>query len=168
MARSKADNLPAKKPSPPQKLRIGGDGFDAEVYNDIATSASLLDVRLVESSFAIRPECIGVLNDSGESPMFQFSGKVESIALSKSGICVGTYVWTADIKDNRLKALKIKSKYIIAYGNLKGKDLKYVGLYFEKLAKFTSFPYFRSLMATHVSAANLVLPPLPSITDRVD
>jgi hypothetical protein len=168
MAQSNVADAPQKKASPPVKLRIGGEGFDVEVYNDIARSASLIDVRLIETNFSIQLDLIGALENADKTSAFDFSGRPESFFLYEHGTCAGTYVWTAEIKDKRKKALKNKAKYVIVYGNLKGKDREHVRLFFERLARFASFPYFRALMATHAAAAGLTLPPLPSIMDRVD
>lgn len=155
-----------KTPSPP-KLIVGGEGFDVDAYNDIARSAKLIDVRLVESSFSINPEV--VQDDASETQAaYSFGGDCGGSSLSASGLCIGVYDWWSEIRRGRKKPLKATCKYVVAYENLRGKDERHVEVFFRKIAKFASFPYFRVHVAMHVAAAGLTLPPLPSITDRID
>jgi hypothetical protein len=80
----------------------------------------------------------------------------------------GTYNWAAEVKMGRSKILKLSTEYLIVYSGLKDSPEEYVRLYFNKLARFTSYPYFRAHFAMNVAASGLMLAPLPSLFDRVD
>jgi hypothetical protein len=84
------------------------------------------------------------------------------------GWLLGEYEWQVSLTSGRKKLLKQKSTYVLIYQGLSDCDEEYVHLYFSKIGRFTSYPYFRALFATNVAASGLTFPPLPSLTDRVD
>lgn len=157
------------KASLPKRVTPGDEDFDVERYNEIARVARLREVRLFESDYSLK---LNFLSDiecyESRDAVYMFVGKCKHVALSESGVCIGVFAWTADVKVGRTKALKASAEYIVVYSELEGRDEEYVKLFFEKVGKFTSFPYFRSHVAHLTSASALHLPPLPSLTDRVD
>jgi hypothetical protein len=64
--------------------------------------------------------------------------------------------------------LKSSAEYLVLYNGLNDCPPDYVQLYFKKVARFTTYPYFRSHFASHVAASGLMLAPLPSLNERVD
>jgi len=153
----------------PRVLLFSDEDFDVEIYNSVASCAQLSEIRLLASTFAVKPECLGEFDDPENSHDHKFEGHAHKFVFdSENGIAIGTIVWCAEIKSGRKKALKLTAEYLTTYGDLQGMDADYVRLYFGKIAKFATFPYFRNLFSVQVSAAGIQLPPLPSLIDRVD
>jgi hypothetical protein len=140
--------------------------FDNGVYKDLTIAASLRDIRLISCDYSIKPEVFEALEDLenmgffGAPSGFHFDGD--------TGILVGHYRWTAEVKLGRKKVLKLVSEYLIAYTGLSGFNERYARFYFEKVGRFATYPYFRSDFSYHSSSSGLMLPPLPSLNERVD
>lgn len=158
----------AKKEIIVPKKNFGDDGFNVEIYNDIARTACLRDVRLVDTQFKMDFRKANILEDDEETSK-NYGGKCKKISFHKDlGVAVSHFEWIANVFSGRSKPLRLKANYIIVYSDLEEKEEEYVHIYVEKLSRFTSYPYFRALFSTLTSAAGLALPPLPTLTDRVD
>lgn len=140
--------------------------FYHAVYADLSVSARLRDIKLINCEYLIKPEVFDVLDDLenmgffGESSGFHFDGE--------TGILIGHYRWTAEVRHGRKKVLKLVSEYLVAYTGMEGFDSDYARFYFEKVGRFATYPYFRSEFSHHSSASGILLPPLPSLNERVD
>ncbi|MFC2967721.1 hypothetical protein [Acidimangrovimonas pyrenivorans] len=155
--------------APENALTFSSDDFDADVYASVARKARLQDLRLCESNYFSKPECFMEAEETGKELSQGFYGEMSGHSFSSdSGLLVGGYVWGADVRFGRKKALKMKCEYVLIYSGLEGADAEYVRLYFKKIARFTSYPYFRAHFAHHSAASGLRLPPLPSLNDRMD
>lgn len=153
----------------PKRLTFGSPKFSNEIYTEVAQSARLKDVRLLESSFRVQADLLHVFDHAAESYELGFSGKLSSFGYdAEDGFAVGSFEWKAEAKHGRKKAMTTKAKFMVIYGSLNHMDEEYVRLYYGKLSKFTSYPYFRGFLALNAAASAIVLPPLPSLTDRVD
>lgn len=160
-----------EKSSPPTVEGFASDwsDFDNEMYADVSRCAKLREMSLVHSEFDVQMKHFWAENEDENGLNSSFNGEfVGSHFDPDAGIVAGAYLWNVDIRRGRYKALKLKTKYVLVYGNLQGHEEKYVYYYFEKLARFTSYPYFRSIFATLSSASGLALEPLPSLSERVD
>ncbi|MFN5827076.1 MAG: hypothetical protein ACK446_08695 [Rhodobacterales bacterium] len=146
------------------------EGFDAATYESVARSASLREVRLVNSAYSAKVMSFMALELGHGTELKQsYAGTPSGHSfMSERGIAVGSYLWTAEVRAGRTKAMKLSTEYMVAYSGLKDAPEDYVELYFKKLARFTTYPYFRAHFAMHVAASGLMLAPLPSLTDRVD
>ena len=80
----------------------------------------------------------------------------------------GKFQWHAEVKIKRRSCLRIKSEYLLVYSGLKGKDYMHVEYFFRKVGRFATYPYFRSHFSHHTSESGLVIPPLPTLSERVD
>lgn len=151
------------------QLTFGSSEFDHALYADVARTARLREMGLVESGFRLRADCFPDLVSNPEDLTHGFGGDAEQVAFDPDdGVLFGIYSWSAEIKKGNRKALRLTAKYVIIYNNLKGQPEQYARLYLEKVGKFASYPYFRSLFAIHTSAAGLALPPLPALAERMD
>ena len=139
-------------------------------YEDVARRARVMEVRLVESSYNAKINSFPAAdNGEGIDLIQSYSGKPAHYSFSlEKGILAGTYHWSAEVKAGRQKILKLGAEYVVVYGNLSDAPEDYVRLYFNKLARFTTYPYFRAHFAMNVAASGLMLAPLPSLFDRVD
>lgn len=145
------------------------EGFEHDVYAQVAMRAELEEIRLLDFSYLMNPDIF-------LSPEFDPSNLANRLGSetanfiydAERGIVAGGLIWYAEMKLKRKKALALRGNYFAVYSNLSDCDERYVESYFKKVAKFATFPYFRTLFSTQTSASGLALPPLPSLRERVD
>ena len=152
--------------APSEEFSFASGEFDAAKYEGVARNARLREVRLVNSAYAAK--VMNFMLDGMEMKQSYHGAPSSHSFAQERGLVVGSYLWSAEVRAGRAKALKFSAEYMVAYSNLKDGPEDYVSLYFKKLARFTSYPYFRAHFAVHIAASGLMLPPLPSLTDRVD
>ncbi|MDO6591828.1 hypothetical protein DS901_06520 [Loktanella sp. D2R18] len=142
--------------------------FDNDTYAEVSRNAELKEVRLIRNKYVIKPEITSVMEER-DNVSHSFVGVCEDFDYNaETGLAIGNYRWTVEIKLGRKKVLKLVTNYLISYYNLEGFDDHYVSYYFHKVGRFTTYPYFRALFSHHTSESGLVLPPLPSLNERVD
>ena len=152
-----------------KKLSFGSDDFDPSKYQAVAQSARLVEMGLIRQNYEAKLASFWGADQSKERLAYGFSGRPKGCSLDQeSGTLVGGYEWEAEVKDGKKKALKLKAEYVVVYRVLSEVEPEYARLYFEKLARFTTYPYFRALFAMNTSNSSLALDPLPSLIDRVD
>ena len=141
--------------------------FDREQYAQVARQANLMDVRLIESNFEVKPEFYA---ETEKSPItFNFSGGASNPSfLEEEGAAGATFTWQASATKGRKKLLKIKCVFFVMYENLDDLMPDYAITYVYKIGRFTSYPYFRSIVATLCANAHAEMPTLPSLKERVD
>lgn len=143
--------------------------FDHEVYADVAAKASLVEVKLTEANYSIKLAEFFSSEKSAKDFKHMFGGNLEGVQYEKEvGVAVGGFSWTVELKSGRSKALKLKCRYVLIYDGLFDCDASHVEFYFAKLARFTTYPYFRSTFASLTSDSGLCLEPLPTLRERVD
>lgn len=149
---------------------FASEGYDAGKYNSVARSARLRELRLINSAYTanVMKFMAGEVGDGVELKQSYSGAPSEYSFVPERGIVVGSYMWSAEVRAGRTKAMKLSTEYMLAYSGLKDAPEEYVSLYFKKLARFTTYPYFRAHFAVQVAASGLMLAPLPSLTDRVD
>ncbi|MES2432522.1 MAG: hypothetical protein V4586_01680 [Pseudomonadota bacterium] len=158
-----------KKRESSTSLSFSTEGFDRAIYADVAMKARLRELALSESEFSAKIDVLRLAEMRHEDMAHTFGGECTDFSFdSESGIAFGNYAWTAEMKHGRTKVLKLKCKYLLVYSNLKSCPQDYVGLYFEKVGRFSSYPYFRTVFASHTSFAGAAVKPLPSLTERID
>lgn len=155
--------------TPQKTTKILDFKFDVEIYNEIARSAALADLRTVASDFLMKEGCISSLQIMDENVKSVVTGQAEDHFYDpERGVIAGKYKWSAEMKVGRVKALKFNASYMAVYANLLDRDPSHVAIFYEKLARFSSYPYFRAQFSAHTAAANLCIPPLPALRDRLD
>lgn len=159
----------SKKHNEANALTFSSSVFDPEKYAKVARHARLEDIRLNSCEYKVKHECFVQSEESGKELNQSFSGGMDGHSFdSERGLLAGVYIWSAEVKFRRKKALKLKCEYFLVYSGLEERDPDYARLYFQKLARFTSYPYFRSHFALETTASGLMIGPLPSLIDRVD
>lgn len=149
------------------RLDFTSEDFDHAAYERVARLAALKDISLVRNDYETKIQLFW----SSEDQKFRkgFSGQSNGCNyFEEEGALIGGYQWSAEIKSGRQKALKLRAEYVLMYGFDDLVEDAYAQLYFEKVARFTSYPYFRALFSHCSSASGLALDPLPSLVDRVD
>lgn len=150
-------------------LNRTSESFDNDVYALVAATAQLQEVALTKSEYKIVPSLFWDLEKGEASLNSKYHGEAMGSHFdSESGVIAGGYKWMAEIKTGRKLALALRADYMLVYSGLEAQPEEYVQLYFRKLARFTTYPYFRALFATNTSLSNIPLPPLPTLIDRVD
>ncbi|MEW2917240.1 hypothetical protein AB1A64_09210 [Ruegeria sp. ANG10] len=150
-------------------LSFSSPDFDNEKYNQVAVAANLMELSLVKQRYDMKPDGFWEAEAEPHKLKQQFLGKPSGHRLHEdSGVLVGGYAWKAEIKFGRKKLLKLDAEYMLVYDGLETCDPEYAKLYFNKIARFTSYPYFRALFALSATNSSLALDPLPSLNDRVD
>jgi hypothetical protein len=149
---------------------FASDGYDAAKYDSVARSARLREVRLINSAYSAKVMSFMAAEAGDGMDLKQsYNGAPSGHSfVPERGMVFGSYIWTAEVRAGRTKAMKLSTEYLVAYSGLKDAPEEYVTLYFKKLARFTTYPYFRAHFAMQVAASGLMLAPLPSLTDRVD
>ena len=150
-------------------LTLASNDFDASLYNSLSQSANLMDLRCIQSKFSITKKYIGQLHEKiGPFDRF-FDYDVENPTLVEDhGYLFGIVKWKAGLKDGRKNVAVFSCDYYVTYSDVGGFPSEYCFLYFQKLAKFSSFPYFRAYVGAQSAAAGVIIPPLPSLRERVD
>lgn len=142
--------------------------FDHEKYAEVSRSAALIDLRRFKSNFEVKPKYIGELSDPNSQLSLVFSHKVTDPTIVSSDQMFGQAKWEARAKDGNSIAVKYIAEYLVAYSIDTSLEENYLVMYFRKLAKFATYPYFRSYVAVSSADARLYIPPLPSLNDRMD
>lgn len=155
---------------PVATLSFAGGDFDPAKYEDVARRARVREVRLVASTYTAKvTRFLAADHGDGVEMKQSYVGEPAQYSFSpERGVLAGSYHWTAEVKVGRLKVLKLGTEYLVVYSNLKDAEGDYVRRYFNKLARFTTYPYFRAHFAMSASASGVMLAPLPSLIDRVD
>jgi len=131
------------------------EGYDAGKYEAVDRSARLREVRLINSAYSARVTSFmaAELGD-GMNLKQSYSGAPSGQSfVPERGMVLGSYIWTAEVRAGRTKAMKLSAEYMVAYSGLKDAPEEYVTLYFKKLARFTTYPYFRAHFAVHVAGS---------------
>lgn len=150
-------------------LKGKSEDFDQEIYASVASSAELRELALIDSKYKISPFLFWKADEDGAVLKSRFDGEHAGCKFDiEKGFLAGGYDWVAEIRIGRKQAVRLKAQFMLVYHGLAGQPEQYVEAYFEKIARFTTYPYFRSLFATNTSLSNVPLPPLPSLIDRVD
>jgi len=150
-------------------LDFASHHFDHEVYSRVAQAAAIKQVCLIEQKFKANLSDYFSGLEQGTDETYMFRGKPNGHHFdADSGTVAGGYSWSAKVKVGRKTPISLSAEYFLLYDNLEGCDPEYVRVFFEKLARFASYPYFRSVFATCTSNAGLIMPPLPALSERVD
>ena len=149
-------------------VSVGDDRFDPKAYERVANAANLIRVDLMKSDYEIKPQAWS-MTVSEESFTPTFSGEPSTPSfIDQHGLLVGSYKWQAAFKKGNTKPLKLNCFYYLAWDGLDGSDSDHYTLYFRKLARFVSYPYFRATLAHMTASSGLTFPPLPSLNERMD
>lgn len=152
-------------------LSFSDEEFDHEQYEAVANRARLRRLGLQKQSYKAELSLLWQSGESGNGLKHSFKGMPNGHVYDRDdGLIVGNYEWAVQVKHGRRNALKLVAEYVLVFGGLKActADEDYVALYFDKIARFASYPYFRSHFAMCTASSGITLPPLPTLTERVD
>lgn len=137
-------------------------------YNKVSRTAELREIKLIASTYMVRPEAFEVAQDLGNLKN-SFSGVcTDFICDADEGLAWGRFQWVAEIKSGRKACLKLSSEYLVLYSDVRDCDEQHVEAYFRKVGRFATYPYFRATFSHNIGETGILLPPLPTLSERVD
>ena len=156
---------------PQMNLSFADEDFDHEQYEAVANRARLHRLGLQRQAYKAELSLLWPTGEGGGSLKHAFKGIPKGHVYNRErGLILGKYEWSVQVKHGRRNALKAVAEYMLMFGGLEAckSGENYVALYFEKIARFASYPYFRSHFAMCTANSGITLPPLPTLTERVD
>lgn len=142
--------------------------LDHDEYSKVSCAARLREIKLIASSYMVRPEAFEAAQDPNELKN-SFSGKcIDFIFDANDGLAWGRFQWVAEIKAGRKACLKLSSEYLVLYSDIFECDELHVEAYFRKIGRFATYPYFRATFSHNIGETGILLPPLPTLSERVD
>jgi hypothetical protein len=137
-------------------------------YKKVSISARLREIRLIASNYLVRPEAFQVAQDV-DTMKNGFHGKcTDFIFDNDEGLAWGRFQWSVEIKSGRKSCLKLMAEYLVLYSDIFDCDGEHVEIYFRKVGRFATYPYFRAHFNHHIGETGIMLPPLPALNERVD
>ncbi len=142
--------------------------FDLAKYEQVSKAARLREVKLVSSSYHVKPQAFAVSEDDDKVKK-KFMGKVVQFHLdADAGIAWGRLEWLAEVKISRQTVIKLVAEYLLVYSEVDGCDPEHTSYYFKKVGRFATYPYFRALFSHHIGETGIAMAPLPTLSERVD
>ena len=132
-------------------------------YNDVVARAVVSGIKLIKSSFDMRPEAL-----DSKKPDRSYAVEVDHVAETydlDSGRLFGVFRFTATCKVKRTKVLKVQADYLVSYKVSHPCEEVAALLFVERLGPFAAYPYFRALFGILTSHAGLVAPALPILAE---
>jgi len=150
---SSAQRVPAKRIKAPE----------VEAYDKVVETASLRELKLVSSSFDVKPEAHSE-NFPTWRPTYDCTLS-SNYFVEELGLIFGSVKAEVRCKHGRASILTLKSQYVILY-KVDGKPEEAAALKFmQRVARFSVYPYFRAHFAELCSQAGLNVPPLPILRE---
>lgn len=131
----------------------------ASNYVAFLGKVELLDIKLVESSFKMKPE---VTNPDQSSWKYGYACDVADVHYDDEAQILWAWVnGSAHAKSGRSHILQVKGKYLLVYSVI-GQASEDIAVQFTKnVGAFSVYPYFRGLFANLCSQGGVRVPPLP-------
>ncbi len=136
-------------------------GFSSEEYNDVATSATLATIQLLEASMQGSP---ALYSREGEMRL-SYGRELRSCRFDQeSGSAVAIFGFGVKAENGDDEAFSLEAEYAVIYTMQADAPEEAVKAFCKNVGVFAAYPYFRSLAAQTAWNAGLDLPPLPSIS----
>lgn len=147
------------KPAP----RLLEDGIEPRLYNQVVDSASLVTIQLRKHDFDVaadfyNPEVKKKLDFDKVCLGCNYDAEMHMVA--------GSYRFIVSAKAGRKQVLKSIAEYLVVYEFESPVDEAAATAFCKRIGLYASYPYYRALVSTLSSAANLNLPPLPMMATR--
>lgn len=138
---------------------------DVTEYNGLVRDAELMDIRLIDLKFNVKPQYFSALRDENEGKRRldrAFDGFMSEIFhqidIESLG---GQFDWSTEVKIGRKRLLKIEARYLVMYGNVPAVSDGVKEKYIQRVGKFATYPYFRSLVSQLGWESKTELPIMP-------
>lgn len=135
--------------------------FSAAEYNAVAMGSQLLGIRLLKSSFDVKPD---LYEEEDDLPRLSYGREALACDVSPSGEQVAVlFRYNVTGRRGRKKVLTCEVEYLVVYGVPHDcSETAKLG-FCRNVGAFAAYPYFRSLVSQFAWNAGIELPPLPAI-----
>ncbi|MBM6397883.1 hypothetical protein JQC79_19205 [Ochrobactrum anthropi] len=148
------------------KKNIAVDAPDEEAvksYNAIVKEAELIDIRLVGFNFKMQPQYYEY-TDGGKKGKSKksFGVEISPVNYDPDTTSLGSeFEWRLEVTGGKRKLLTITANYFVVYGNVPAVGAEHHKTFMQRVGRFATFPYFRSLVSQMSWESKAELPILP-------
>ncbi len=136
-----------------------------EDYAAVTQRAQLSSIHLLSCAFRVHPEFSGDPAHDARRRKFSYGITFTEFAHdTEVGQAVGHFTWSVDVRSGRKKVVSIKATYAITYTNLESMKSGSVLAFVERVGRFATYPYFRSLVSQLSWESGAQLPIMPVIS----
>lgn len=153
----------AAAPTSKRKIIVKPGMVDAKAYNEVVAKARLVDLRLVSSRSSVMAEALD--GDRSGWEMKAGDELVDWKFEEEKGRLWARISFRAECLDGEDKPIIVEGDYLVVYGVDGEVDTKSANLFVARVARFACYPYFRTLFASLIGQASIVLPPLPVLKE---
>jgi preprotein translocase subunit SecB len=137
-----------------------GTEFKAAEYNEVAMNSSLIEIRLLKSSFLVEPDFYAVQDETKLS----FGRETVSCSVDSADNTVAAiFKYNVLAKQGRSKLLRCEAEYVVIYEVKSVSPHAAMAAFCRNVGAFAAYPYFRALVSQLTWGAGVTLPPLPAI-----
>ncbi|SOC46244.1 hypothetical protein SAMN05892877_12170 [Rhizobium subbaraonis] len=134
-------------------------------YNAVVEHAELLDIRLTDLKFSVKPKFYPLMEAerSGEvSLQRSFDVDVSDSGYDPEiGSLGGVFTWRLKVSQSRTKLLTVDASFFVVYRNVPEVERQHADAYLQRVGRFATYPYFRSLVAQMSWESASELPIMP-------
>lgn len=138
--------------------------LDPAAYNRLVSMARLQNIRLIDTRYDMKPTALQGERDAWSyrvsSRLIDWDCNNDDLLLS------GTWDFNASCVYQKKQILKLSSKFLVTYRLSDVCDPEAGREFFERVGKFSAYPYFRSTFAMLTQQSGIVLHPLPVMSEQ--
>jgi len=151
----KAVKAKEKKPQVTERNEV-----DPDAYNHVVSSTSMIDVRLIDSRFCVKPEYYD--EDTKTKHKFHSTREIGNVVFGHPDEFFYVPVnFEVSVKNGNRKDLVCSTQYLVLFQNTTDFDERSARLFAAKVGIHAAYPYFRSFLASQSWASGAELPTLP-------
>jgi hypothetical protein len=129
-------------------------------YNAVVAQAQLADISLMSLHFNVEPQIFAHLRELKLSFDVEVSG-ISQHDKPQDDFVSGVFEWSVEGRHNDKVLLSIEASWFVMYRGVGGQQPKAIEAFVDRVGRFASYPYFRSLVAQISWSSNIELPILP-------
>ena len=138
--------------------------LEPKEYNRLVAHAKVQSIRLISSKYDIKPNALGA---DREDWTYQVSYRLLDWHCNNEELLLsGTWEYTASCLKKNKKMLVVIARYLVTYRLNSVCDQEAGQQFFERVAKFAAYPYFRGTFAMLTQQSGIMLHPLPIISEQ--
>ena len=140
-------------------------GYNPEDYNAVTQSARLATISLLDCKFVVKPGFFKDREEGEPRHKFVYGHELEEPRyVPKRGLATGQFTWKVEVRVSRKKVLNLVATYLIVYENLEDMNAGAVSAFVERVGRYATYPYFRSLASQLSWESGAQLPVMPVIS----
>lgn len=149
----------------PAKDELDTKAAALEAYNSVVEHAQLLDIRLTDFKFSVKPRYYEAIEEenAGEVSLTRtFDHDVTDIGFDPEiGALGGRFNWTLRVLRGKTKLVSVEGSFFVAYSDVPNVERQHAEAYLRKVGRFATYPYFRSVVAQMSWESSASLPVMP-------